>query len=443
MNLNPITNSVYLNNQSAKTTSQSAKSPPQIDSSPSHKPDAIDRATPEGHLAKATPPRTALKSPRAIGTSSITPPTRTTQAEKLFSRELTWVVTTGTAGVGKGTLLEHVADTGHIVIPEAARQVLAKRDQQGSPRYDGLGEAIATIQAKWQENVSEAILKTPALLPQMFTNIAALTLLENTANRCANAGRNTGLSEAEQKTAALIALHLPRMRPLEDNLCAIPTPDSIAKAEFNKLSLSKALCQYLGLESEATPSDLYQTLIAQARAKGGDRYQAYTQLARDQKKTVFTDRGFLDPLAFLEDRSVLAATEVASREDRKKTSDAIGAQEPVLAKYTRATLDAAARHRNIQVLLVEPHAVSDAGLKALQDAQRHDSPDEIRQQQANLRQAYTPLNPTGIPGLDKDGQKVAPQLRAQQALAIARAHARPGYMRPTASSAAKARRLAP
>ena len=72
------------------------------------------------------------------------------------------MVTTGTAGVGKGTLLEHVADTGHIVIPEAARQVLAKRDQQEAPRYDGLGEAIATIQAKWQENVSEAILKTPA-----------------------------------------------------------------------------------------------------------------------------------------------------------------------------------------------------------------------------------------------------------------------------------------
>ena len=365
-----------------------------------------------------------------------------TEADRFFNRQLSWVVTTGTAGAGKGTLLEKVANTGHVVIPEAARQLLARRAQEGSPRYAGLDSAIAGVQAQWQQDVSEAILRNPSVLPQMFTNIAGVGILENFTNRCASAAKNTDLPKLDRETARLLALHLQRMAPLEGDLGAAPTPDSVAEAVVNGLSLSPALCQRLGLVWETTGAALYQALAEQAQAVGEARYEAFTELSPEAQKTVFSDRAFLDPVAFVHDRSVVAAADVSLREDRKRASEAVLAQEPGLARYTRVIMDARARFHNIKVLFVEPHAVSEEGIKALQAVRGYANRGwlkRVREQERNLREAYGAFNPEGIAGVDSEGDPVSPDKRAHQALGVAQALAKPSFMRPTASSEARRR----
>ena len=390
-------------------------------------------------LEEVTGPQAAPKASRAPRASLPTSAAQATDADRFYNRRLNWVVTTGTAGVGKGTLLEKVANTGHIVIPEVARHVLAKRDQQGTPRFEGLERAIVAVQSQWQQDVSRAILTGPSVLPQLFTNIAGVGILETIANRCANARKNASLTPSDLEVAGQLALQLPRMRPLENDLCAAPTSDSVAEAALNQLSLSPALCEYLGLAPETTGAGFYGQIVDQAEKKGAAWHEAFTQLPLEQQKTVFSDRGFLDPVAFVDDRSAVAAANLSLREDRKRASDAIAAQEPALGRCTRVMMDAAARFHNIKVLLVEPHAVSDEGLKALQDAQRHDSPAQIRQQHENLRQAYAAFKPEGIAGVDSEGNPVRPEKRARQALGVAQALAKPAFMRPTTSSEARER----
>jgi len=386
-------------------------------------------------VTESTPDATVHQaSPVPLTASTV----QSTDADKFLNRQLNWVVTTGTSGVGKGTLLEKVAKSGHIVIPEVARHILAKRDQEGTPRFEGLQESIVAVQSRWQQDVSETLLTNPSALPQLLTNIAAVGIIENIANRSAQAAKkNPSLTTSDLEVAGQLALHLPRMRPLENGLCMAPTSNSVAQAVINKLSLSPALSKYLGLEPDTTGAKLYVQIVNQAQAQGEEWHQAFTQLPLEQQKTVFSDRGFLDPVAFFGDRSVVAAANLSLREDRRKASDSVGAQESSVGWSTRVIMDAAARFHNIKVLLVEPHVISDAGLKALQDAQRQSSPAQIRQQHENLRQAYAAFNPVSVTGVDIDGNPVSPDKRAQQALSIAHNFAKPAFMRPTAASAAR------
>jgi len=209
---------------------------------------------------------------------------------------------------------------------------------------------------------------------------------------------------------------------------------------FASLSLSPTLCAHLELEPESTGATIYAQILRQAEATGAARYEAFTALSPLQKKTVFSDRSFIDPVSFLSDRTAVAEANLSIREDRQEAAESLQSQDPAVARYARVMMDAAVRFHNIKVLLVEPHAVSPEGLAALRKARGYvdDSWHErILRQQRGLNEAYAAFKPARIAGVDSAGNTVPPQERARRVLTIAETFAQPSFKRETASSEAK------